>query len=253
MASNSRQDLIGGLNTITALLEGDDAGQVKGLWLQENRKDGRFARLQGLARKKHIPLHRVSRRELDAMLPDIRHQGAIASITGVAPLDEHSLEGLLQGLDEPALLLVLDGVQDPHNLGACLRSAAAVGAHAVIAPRKRAVGLTPVVRKVASGGAEAVPFIQVTNLGRLIDILNENHIQTIAMDGNSDMDIYQLDLKQPLALVMGAEGEGLRRLSREKCQQLTRIPMTEAVESLNVSVAAAVALFEVRRQRIQTV
>jgi len=156
---------------------------------------------------------------------------------------------LLDQLAEPPFLLVLDQVQDPHNLGACLRSADAAGVHGVIAPRDNAVGLTPTVHKVASGAARTVPFFQVTNLARVLRTLKERGIWLVGAAGEAEQSIYQADLTGPLALVMGAEDTGLRRLTREECDFLVRIPMRGHVESLNVSVATGVVLFEALRQR----
>jgi 23S rRNA (guanosine2251-2'-O)-methyltransferase len=152
-------------------------------------------------------------------------------------------------LDEPALLLILDGVTDPHNLGACLRVADAMGVHAVIAPKDRAVGINATVSKVASGAAETVPYIAVTNLARAMRELKEQGIWIIGTDERAEQDFYSVELKAALAWVLGAEGEGMRRLTREHCDELVRIPMLGTVESLNVSVAAGVCLAETRRQR----
>ena len=182
------------------------------------------------------------------MAPEGRHQGVVAKVSAALALP-HTLDGVLEGLSEPALLLVLDGVQDPHNLGACLRVADAMGAHAVIAPKDRAAGLNPTVRKVASGAAETVPFITVTNLARTLRELQELGIWVVGTAGEAENDLFGMKLDGPLALVLGAEGEGLRRLTRENCDQLARIPMFGTVESLNVSVAAGICLFEARRQR----
>jgi 23S rRNA (guanosine2251-2'-O)-methyltransferase len=159
------------------------------------------------------------------------------------------IEDLLDGLKEPALLLVLDGVTDPHNLGACLRVADAMGAHAVIAPKDRAVGITPTVEKVASGAAETVPFISVTNLARALGELKEREVWVIGADQGAEHDLYSIKLDSPIAWVLGAEGEGMRRLTRETCDELASIPMMGSVESLNVSVSAGICLAETRRQR----
>ena len=173
----------------------------------------------------------------------------MARYEGPAPLGEKDLEELLDGLSEPPFLLVLDQVQDPQNLGACLRTADAAGVHAVIAPRDNAVGLTPTVHKVASGAARTIPFIQVTNLARCLRGLKERGVWLVGLAGEGEQTLYQADLAGPLALVMGAEDTGLRRLSREHCDFLVQIPMRGEVESLNVSVATGVALFEALRQR----
>ena len=162
---------------------------------------------------------------------------------------EADLENILMNLQTPAFLLILDGVQDPHNLGACLRSADAAGVHAVIAPKDKSVGLTSTVSKVASGAAETVPFIQVTNLARTLRFLKENNIWIIGADALADKAIFDSDLTAPIALVLGAEGSGMRRLTREHCDLLVNIPMSGSVSSLNVSVAAGIFLFEATRQR----
>ncbi len=167
----------------------------------------------------------------------------------VKELNEDDLFGLISILDHPALLLILDSVQDPHNLGACMRTAAAAGADAVIAPKDRAVGITDTVRRIASGGAENVPFIRVTNLARTIDQLKEAGIWIVGTSDTGVEMLYEIDLKGPIAIVMGAEGEGIRRLTQEKCDFLARIPMKGKVNCLNVSVAAGVCLFEAVRQR----
>jgi 23S rRNA (guanosine2251-2'-O)-methyltransferase len=166
--------------------------------------------------------------------------------------DERRLDALLDGLEGPAFLLVLDGVQDPHNLGACLRSADAAGVHAVVAPRERAAGLTPTACKVASGAAERIPFVQVTNLARTLRGLSEDRgLRIVGAAGEAATLLYDADLRGGLALVMGGEEKGLRRLTRERCDQLVRLPMQGTVESLNVSVAAGICLFEALRQRSQ--
>jgi 23S rRNA (guanosine2251-2'-O)-methyltransferase len=188
-------------------------------------------------------------RELDRLASGNNHQGACLQVRPMGVLGEGALDELLDRLTAPPLLLVLDGVQDPHNLGACLRSADAAGAAAVIVPRDRAAGLSPTVRKVASGAAETMPLIQVVNLARTLRWLKEREIWIVGTDGEADKTIYAANLKGPLALVLGAEGTGLRRLTREHCDQLVSIPMFGVVESLNVSVATGVVLFEAVRQR----
>lgn len=239
-----------GLHAVAALLE-HEPGRVTRLWVLASRKDARLNRLVDLARKRGVPINESTRVELDSLAEGARHQGVVAAYAGEsAPLGEADLERLLDAVQEgPALVLVLDGVQDPHNLGACLRSADAAGAHAVVAPRDRAVGLTPAVLKVASGAAESVPFVQVTNLARTLRALKDRGLKVVGAAGEAEQSVFAADLSGPLALVMGGEGGGLRRLTREQCDALVRIPMAGAVESLNVSVAAAVCLYEVVRQR----
>ena len=186
------------------------------------------------------------------MMPDVRHQGGIAKFS---PLKEFSEPDLLKLVDDlidngtAPLLLILDGVQDPHNLGACLRTAEAAGAHAVIAPKDRASGLTATAMKVSSGSAERLPFVQVTNLARLLRELQQTGVWLVGTSGDSNSALYDIKLEGPLAIILGAEGRGIRRLTREHCDQVVYIPMQGSAESLNVSVAAGVCLFEAARQR----
>jgi 23S rRNA (guanosine2251-2'-O)-methyltransferase len=181
------------------------------------------------------------------MAPGARHQGIVAKVT--AQQRFVTLDDVLDNLAEPALLLVLDGVTDPHNLGACLRVADAAGAHAVVAPKDRACGLNATAIKVASGAADTVPYVVVTNLARSLREIKERGIWTIGAAGEATKDLYGIEQKGATAWVLGAEGEGLRRLTRETCDELARIPMYGSVESLNVSVASGICLFEARRQR----
>jgi 23S rRNA (guanosine2251-2'-O)-methyltransferase len=189
----------------------------------------------------------VDAKRLDGMTGHARHQGVAASITPLQ-LATH-IDDVLEALTEPALLLILDGVTDPHNLGACLRVADAMRVHAVIAPKDRAVGINATVSKVASGAAESVPYIPVTNLARTLRELKERDIWITGADEHAAVDLYAAKLDGARALVLGAEGEGMRRLTRENCDELVRIPMLGSVESLNVSVSAGICLAEARRQR----
>jgi 23S rRNA (guanosine2251-2'-O)-methyltransferase len=175
------------------------------------------------------------------------HQGVVARVQALAP--KHSLDDVLDAVDGPPLVLVLDGVTDPHNLGACLRVADGAGAHAVIAPKDHAVGLGATVAKVASGAAETVPYFMVTNLARTLGELKERDIRVVGTSDDAPQTLYQATLTGPLALVLGAEGSGMRQLTRRTCDELVRIPMAGAVESLNVSVASGVCLYEAVRQR----
>jgi 23S rRNA (guanosine2251-2'-O)-methyltransferase len=184
------------------------------------------------------------------MLPGVRHQGVACAVPGDEPVpDLDEVLDALQARGETPLLLLLDGVTDPHNLGACLRSADALGVHAVAAPKDRAVGITPVVEKVASGAVETVPYVMVTNLARTIEGLQDRGLAVVGLADEADAELWAVDLSGPLALVLGAEGTGLRRLTRERCDRLARIPMSGSVETLNVSVATGVCLYEVSRQR----
>lgn len=243
------RELIYGLHAVAAALQRDPARLLEIQVAEGMRTQARLAQLLDEARAAGIKVRNCSRDALDNLVTEGAHQGIVAWQKPARAFNEADLDALLAGLTSPPLLLVLDGVQDPHNLGACLRTADAAGAHAVIAPRDRAVGLTPVVRKVASGAAEALPFIQVTNLARTLRELKDKGIWLVGADGEAEMDIYATDLRGPLALVMGAEGQGLRRLTREHCDFLVRIPMAGTVESLNVSVATGICLFEAVRQR----
>ena len=219
------------------------------VWLDLNRTDKRMAEIQLLVNKCALSLHEVSRKELDKLLPDVNHQGVIARCKMPSTVSETELFSLIDRLNKPALLLILDGVQDPHNLGACVRSADGVGADAVIVPKDKSAGITAVVAKVASGALNNVPVVQVTNLARTMEELKKAGIWIVGMDDKGDQTLYQVDLTSPVALALGAEGSGLRRLTKEKCDFLVKLPMQGVVESLNVSVASGICLYETLRQR----
>jgi 23S rRNA (guanosine2251-2'-O)-methyltransferase len=223
---------------------------VKELYLDSSREDRRSLDLLQAAEERGTRVMRVDEKRLDGMTHNARHQGVAARIE-VARLPTH-IEDVLDTLEEPALLLILDGVTDPHNLGACLRVADAMGVHAVLAPKDRAVGINATVSKVASGAAETVPYIAVTNLARSMRELKDRGIWLMGTDERAEQDLFHVRLKGPLAWVLGAEGEGMRRLTREHCDELVRIPMLGTVESLNVSVSAGICLSESRRQRQST-
>jgi 23S rRNA (guanosine2251-2'-O)-methyltransferase len=239
---------VSGIHSVRAALKHGSNG-VDEVWLERGRRDRRLAELAELARDAGIKLRQVDRDELERVAEGTNHQGALAWVRVPAARAEPDLMALLDALRAPPFLLLLDEVQDPHNLGACLRSAEAAGAQAVIAPKDNAVGLTPIVCKVASGAAETLPYIQVTNLARVMDALKERGIWLIGTAGEAADDLYAADLTGPLGLVMGSEGSGLRRLTRERCDRLVHLPMCGKVESLNVSVAAGVCLYEALRQR----
>ncbi|MDP1526226.1 MAG: 23S rRNA (guanosine(2251)-2'-O)-methyltransferase RlmB [Rhodocyclaceae bacterium] len=244
MADESR--LIYGFHAITAKLRHDPEG-VREIYLAAARQDGRSRDLVQLAESRSVRLVSVDTARLDGMAKGERHQGVVAKVS--AQQKFVTVDDVLDGLSEPALLLVLDGVTDPHNLGACLRVADAAGAHAVIAPKDRACGLNATAIKVASGAADTVPYIVVTNLARSLREIKERGIWTIGAAGEATRDLYAIEQKGALAWVLGAEGEGLRRLTRDTCDELAKIPMFGSVESLNVSVASGICLFEARRQR----
>ena len=241
-------DYLYGLHAVQAALE-RAPNSVTELWVDSKRHDKRMAQVLELAKQAGITVHAVGKRELEAMVAEGRHQGVVARSATPQSFQESDLDALLERLDVPPFLLVLDGVTDPHNLGACLRSADAAGVQAIIAPKDRAASLTPTAIKVASGAAQTVPFVQVTNLSRTLRDLKERGIWMVGLDGHADQTLYATDLKGPLALVMGAEGQGLRRLTKEHCDFLVNIPMAGTVESLNVSVATGICLFEALRQR----
>jgi 23S rRNA (guanosine2251-2'-O)-methyltransferase len=231
----------------TALKHGPDG--VSEVWLDRTRRDRRLGELADLTRRAGVNLRQVDAADIDRLAEGGNHQGALAWVRIPTARTEQDLDRLLDDLQSPPLLLLLDEVQDPHNLGACLRTADATGVRAVIAPKDNAVGLTPVVCKVASGAAETLPYIQVTNLARVMCALKERGIWLIGTAGDAEHDLYATDLTGPLGIVMGSEGNGLRRLTRERCDRLIRLPMLGKVESLNVSVAAGVCLYEAVRQR----
>ncbi len=245
---SSRLNYIYGLHAVQAALE-KEPETISSLWLEHARRDARAQKLMALAREAGIEIKKVKREELDRLVGDVRHQGVVAAASEVSARDETWLKTFLDSLNDPPFLLVLDGVTDPHNLGACLRTADAAGVHAVIAPRDKACGLTGTVRKVACGAVETVPFVQVTNLARTLRMLQKQGIWLTGADAETSQDIFATDLCGPLALVMGAEGSGLRRLTREHCDQLVRLPMCGSVQSLNVSVSTGICLYEALRQR----
>jgi 23S rRNA (guanosine2251-2'-O)-methyltransferase len=238
--------IIYGFHAVTSRLRAASEG-MREIYVDGARKDHRGADLLELAKTRGVRVITVDTLRLDGLTGNARHQGVAASVAPVK-LATH-IDDVLETLTEPALLLVLDGVTDPHNLGACLRVADAMGVHAVIAPKDRAAGINATVSKVASGAAEIVPYIPVTNLARTLRELQERGIWITGLDEAGTIDLYAAKLDGARALVLGAEGEGMRRLTRETCDELVRIPMLGSVESLNVSVSAGICLSETRRQR----
>lgn len=221
---------------------------IRELHVDATRRDQRMKQFLVKADEAGLKVVESDDDKLQKMCGTHRHQGVVARVEVLQTT--HSLDDLLDGLTEPALLLVLDGITDPHNLGACLRVADGAGVHAVIAPKDHAVGINATVAKVASGAAETVPYFMVTNLSRTLAELKERDIWIIGMSDDAPTSLYQSDLRVPTALVMGAEGEGMRQLTRKNCDALVSIPMLGSVDSLNVSVASGVCLYEARRQRI---
>jgi 23S rRNA (guanosine2251-2'-O)-methyltransferase len=247
--ADSKRNFVYGLHAVNAVLERAPERLLE-LWIEQSRDDVRTRELRDRAQVLGLRVQPSSAEVLAKLVGDVVHQGAVAAVRPLRAWDEHDLlQELSKTVGDP-LLLILDGVTDPHNLGACLRTADAAGAHAVLIPKDRAAAVDGVVRKVAAGAAEFVPVASVTNLARAIDLLKERGIWVVGTDGEAPQTLYAADLKRPLALVLGAEGTGMRRLTRERCDFLVRIPMAGQVESLNVSVAAGVALFEARRQRM---
>jgi len=243
-----RAQRVFGLHAVTSLLQRNPA-RVSLLLALESRDDARMCQVLELAQKANVPVRRVARVELDELVSGVSHQGVVAETGGAPAIGEKDLVDFLDGLERPAFLLILDGVQDPHNLGACLRTADAAGVDAVILPRDRSAPLNATVRKVACGAAEFVPVVRVTNLARVMRALRDRGIWIYGAAGEAESSLYETDLSGPLTLVLGGEGKGLRRLTREHCDALVSIPLDGSVSSLNVSVATGVCLFEARRQR----
>jgi 23S rRNA (guanosine2251-2'-O)-methyltransferase len=241
--------VLAGFHAVVARLRHAPAS-IKELYVEASRRDKRMQTFIDQAQAAQVRVHPVSTERLDGLAHGIKHQGvvALAEAEKLAVDVDEVLDGL-EDKGQPALLLILDGVTDPHNLGACLRTADAAGVHAVIAPRDRAVGLNSTVTRVACGAAEIVPYIMVTNLARTMRQLKERNVWLVGTDDQASGDLYQVDARQPMAWVLGAEGEGMRRLTGETCDQRVAIPMLGSVESLNVSVASAVCLYESVRQR----
>jgi 23S rRNA (guanosine2251-2'-O)-methyltransferase len=220
---------------------------VKEVWVDEGRQDARMRDLLALMSSTGLTVRTADGGRLDKMVGGARHQGVVAKVEPIAMA--RTLDEVVESIEGAPLIVVLDGVTDPHNLGAVLRSADAFGAHAVIAPKDRAVGLNATVEKVACGAAETVPYLMVTNLARSLDELKEHRVWTVAADASADKTIAQMDAKSGIAWVLGAEGAGLRQLTRKTCDEAARIPIGGSVESLNVSVSAAICLYESARQR----
>ncbi len=253
-----------GINAVGEMIKHNPKA-VTQLYILDGRQDQRAQTIRDLAAKARLPLQLCNKADFAALLANpfkqlemdsnetpfdaINHQGVLAECKPSQARDEAFLESLIKKSDHALLFLILDGVTDPHNLGACLRSADAAGADAVIIPKDNAVGLTPVVRKVASGAAETMPLVVVKNLARAIKNLQDAGVWVMGAAGEAEQSVFDLDFSGNIALAMGAEGGGLRRLTRERCDSLFKIPMAGAVESLNVSVAAGICVFEVLRQR----
>jgi 23S rRNA (guanosine2251-2'-O)-methyltransferase len=239
-----------GINPVEGALA-NDASRVRELLVDiaTVQRNARIKELIDQARAHHIPVHHRPREQLDKLAGQARHQGIVALYEPPPMTHEDELARLLERDGMETLVLVLDGVTDPHNLGACLRSAAAAKVTAVLVPKDRAVGLTPVVRRASAGGADRVPLVAVTNLARTLRELKDAGVWITGLAGDTETSVYEVDFRGPVALVLGSEGEGMRRLTRELCDFVAKIPMPGSMESLNVSVATGVVLFEVLRQR----
>ncbi len=244
MAKKSHE-IIYGIHAVEAALR-NQSENVLQVFVQQGRNDNRIKKILDIAKNSGVSVQAISNDKLKEKCPKARHQGVVAEIrrSKSAAL---TLDDVLE--KESVLLLVLDEVQDPHNIGACLRTADAVGVDAVIVSKNRSPALTPVMRNVASGAAETVPYIMVSNLARALEKIKQNNVWVMGTSGDCDQTIYDAGSSQRMALVMGSEGKGMRRLTREACDQLVSIPMQGSVESLNISVATAVCLYEIRRQQ----
>lgn len=238
--------IIIGFHAVTARLR-HAPESISELYLQSGRRDARSHTLMALAQSKGVKVIPVDATRLDGLAGGTRHQGVVARAT--ASSVQVDLDDVVDSAGLETLLLLLDSVTDPHNLGACLRVADFFGAHAVVAPKDRAVGMTPTVMKVASGAAETVPYLTITNLARTIEDLQDRGVRVLGAALGAGVTLPEADLSGPIAWVIGAEGEGLRRLTRERCDALVEIPRMGTVESLNLSVAASLCLYETRRQR----
>jgi 23S rRNA (guanosine2251-2'-O)-methyltransferase len=242
-----KSKMIFGFHAVTSRIR-HEASSVEELYIDAERSDQRMKDLVHTAKAANVRIILADDQRLSNIVGTRRHQGVVAKASAISLA--LNLDELLDGIEGPPLLLVLDGITDPHNLGACLRVADGAGAHAVIAPKDRAVGLNATAAKVASGAAETVPYITVTNLARTLRDLKERDIWVVGTSDDAEKNLYQSDFKSPTALVLGSEGEGMRRLTRDTCDYLISIPMFGSVESLNVSVASGVCLYEARRQRL---
>jgi 23S rRNA (guanosine2251-2'-O)-methyltransferase len=240
---------IAGINAVASALE-HDAAHVREVLIEAGARNPRLAEIEQWARQLDVPVRKVNAQAIGGVAGDLRHQGVVARYEAAQQASESELPALIEAAGGRALILVLDGVQDPHNLGACLRSAAAAGVTAVIIPKDKAAPINATVRKTSAGAADRLPVISVTNLARTLRAIKEAGVWVYGLDGSAGVSLYSLDLKGNVALVLGGEAEGMRRLTRELCDGVAKIVMPGEMESLNVSVATGVALFEAVRQRL---
>lgn len=241
-------ELLIGIHSVEAALN-YDAGNILELYVESGQQNPRVRELAERARDAGVKPHARDKADLDRMTGGARHQGIAAKYRAPPARSESDLPAIIDAAGNSALFLVLDGVTDPHNLGACLRSAEAAGVTAVIVPKDKAAGITPTVRRASAGAADRVPFVASTNLARSLKLLRQSGIWLTGLAGDGNQSLYACDFKGPVAVVIGSEGEGMRRLTREACDFVAAIPMRGSVESLNVSVATGIVLFEVLRQR----
>jgi len=243
-----KNEYVFGLHAVQAVLKSAPQ-RVLEVFMVQGRNDQKLTKILHMAQSNEISCKIVDRKKLDEMVSEENHQGVVALCKPGEIHDEKFLFELIDNLNEPAFVLILDGVTDPHNLGACMRTAEAAGVHVVVVPKDKSVGLTPVARKVACGAAEVLPLVPVTNLARTLKKLQEKGIWLFGAAGAAEASVYQANLTGNIGILMGAEGDGLRRLTQESCDHLINIPMAGTVSSLNVSVATGVVLFEAVRQR----
>ncbi|MEI6894090.1 MAG: 23S rRNA (guanosine(2251)-2'-O)-methyltransferase RlmB [Colwellia sp.] len=246
-----KEELVFGIHAIHALINAAPERFIE-IWLLKGRADDRLMPIINLSKKYGIGSQLVSRKVLDEKSDGEQHQGVIARVKPGKIYTENDLDDIILAAEKKStapFLLILDGVTDPHNLGACLRNADAAGVQAIIVPKDNAAQITPTVRKVAVGAVESVPLVQVTNLSRTMKQLQQQGVWIVGTAGETDTSLYDVKLSGPMALVMGGEGRGMRRLTRENCDQLVKLPMAGSVSSLNVSVATGICLFEIVRQR----
>lgn len=243
-----KREKIVGIHAVESAVR-NDPERVLEIWVKSGRQDQRVHEIRKLASKRGINVQTVEPAQFGKQAGAAKHQGVLAYYAAADTLNEADLLSMLDNRDEAAMLLVLDGVTDPHNLGACLRTADAAGVAAVVVPKDNAASITPTVRKVACGAVDSTPLVQVTNLSRLLDKLREQGFWVVGTSDKASQDLYQTDMKGNLVVVMGAEGKGMRRLTEERCDFLVSLPMAGTVSSLNVSVATGICLFEAVRQR----
>ena len=245
---SKKDNWIAGINAVASALE-HDVEHVREVLIEAGGKNARLTEIEETARRRDVSVRRIPLQSLEGIVGALRHQGVIARYEAAKPTDEEELPGLVEAANGQALVLVLDGVQDPHNLGACLRSAAAAGVTAVVIPKDKAAPINATVRKTSAGAADRIPVVSVTNLARTLRALQKMGVWIYGLDGTATATLHATDLRGNIALVLGGEGDGMRRLTREHCDGLVKIPMPGDIESLNVSVAAGVTLFEAVRQR----